>query len=1406
MIRGFEYSLLKNLWKRLAILCLFVAFSFTLGFVSVYHFSQLEDWLRMTIYKKTENLPIQLLPKKVTFDWPLSLVFQEVHVFPNEQVQSIFEEEMVIPEVRLHIQPFRLFWSKPLTVYVRGGHYQTRWIANSDVEPNSEGSFFSEFSLTKLNESLRGMVLPWFTKNDLQPLLGLPIRKIQLNNATQSSVYLSKAKNSFEIFSKNFSLTVNNSGVGAHIRVQSFATAVTAQDVPKNASDGFDVDLSLVLDPTHPSLEIDFVRAPSTLEGVLYVQLDENQSLQHLRFDLEAKMVLSSLTRFLRELFPDSRIIHAEGGVDFQVHYEMDDHVVVKAKGENLHVGSVFSKYIELEGLLDEEQGVPYLRLDSVHMEHISNNLKLQDVQLALRPPFSLEGVILAERLELREFLSQLGIESDAVLLGMEGELPCKGQLQNLRISCKGAVYAKNLFVSTLSKERDKDEEEDFVKTVDRAGPQIETSFLEEVNFPRIETAEGSNKMNRRGRRFEVLQIREGVVRGDVTLTKNAIYLNTHLQIGKTKGFVEGRIHFKRGFRLKYRTNRLFFQDAPVIAGLRFQGDASLYGIVRGNSKTAQFFVDFQTNDFWFEDYGIGDVKSRMQYRRGKLLFSEFVGELGVSKYQGSLAVNLLRQQLEANIESNFLGLEDVAVMLSRRLPLPFMISGLGNMALQVSGPFRFEGLSYNLKSQAKNVKLGKEIFREAVFHVIAKSGEVKIERASLKKEKSQIELTGTGYPDGMIKAQVVGESLLLEESQILADWGLSMLGEGHITAYILGHIKRPNITIAGNIANMFSAEIPLGNSEFEIKTTKDFLELHGHFLDKKLVFTEWNKIPWEREQPMALYIEAKQFDFSPFLSIFGPHLIEREYRSDITGRVRLYSASDWFWNATGDIFIEKFQHQRDDISFQMSEPTTVQFRHGEVYCDKWHLTGNDTDFSVTSNNSKKESLNVKMNGSINIYPLAFLTPFLNEVQGVLSLDSHIRGSAQQISVTGSSFLENGILRVQSFPHSFSHVRIQTTFDQNKIILDEMEAQLTSGIVNGKGTIELKGFRSFPTDIKATITDVNLNIPDGIKTRGSGDIHITGDWFPFKFSGRYNVTQANVDKEIEENGVSGVKKSQFLPSDVIFDFVPFEFDVVALFNENANISNTTVESSMTGRIHILGPVNAPRLRGVMRLSRGGILLIKDTRFEIENAEINFLGESSDINPALYIRANTMVQGYDITLDINGRANPPNFNFNSTPALSQADLINLVMFGRTPSDINAGEVNTQSSASYEIGSSIVSGNLLGRFLKEKTGVELRLSSESIGGTGLDDHRVVPKMIMRYKLLNRLDITASRAFGESASIGANVEYKINNNISIVGSLSNQETEPYSRGTTQKKEGSVFGKDSVLGVDFTYKMSFK
>lgn len=101
------------------------------------------------------------------------------------------------------------------------------------------------------------------------------------------------------------------------------------------------------------------------------------------------------------------------------------------------------------------------------------------------------------------------------------------------------------------------------------------------------------------------------------------------------------------------------------------------------------------------------------------------------------------------------------------------------------------------------------------------------------------------------------------------------------------------------------------------------------------------------------------------------------------------------------------------------------------------------------------------------------------------------------------------------------------------------------------------------------------------------------------------------------------------------------------------------------RARLEGTLESPLLRGEMEL-REAVLRLPFARLDVDEALVR-LTEADPYDPEIWLEANGQRLGYDLRLELEGKASEPQLTLQSSPSLTAEQVLMLVMAGVTPTD-------------------------------------------------------------------------------------------------------------------------------------------
>ena len=143
-------------------------------------------------------------------------------------------------------------------------------------------------------------------------------------------------------------------------------------------------------------------------------------------------------------------------------------------------------------------------------------------------------------------------------------------------------------------------------------------------------------------------------------------------------------------------------------------------------------------------------------------------------------------------------------------------------------------------------------------------------------------------------------------------------------------------------------------------------------------------------------------------------------------------------------------------------------------------------------------------------------------------------------------------------------------------------------------------------------------------------------------------------------------------------FEDTEVDVGVSAERNLWVQHKLASLELQGQVRLQKAAAEPgTLHGRIRTRRGWFN-VQGRRFKIVDGELTFVG-GDKVDPVVDLTARHKVKGYTIDAHFSGPIASPSLALTSDPSLEQSDVLAVLLFGRTVSELSGGE---RSSLGYE----------------------------------------------------------------------------------------------------------------------------
>lgn len=994
------------------------------------------------------------------------------------------------------------------------------------------------------------------------------------------------------------------------------------------------------------------------------------------------------------------------------------------------------------------------LIISDLSAQHPSGNITLKQTEINFQNKLNFKSSLQTQNMDLKKFFHSIDLYEIPVELLAKINLPCQGTIQPLNIQCQGDAQVRDFRVKN---------------SVRPSGTLITSA-------------------------------KEGEIRGKVNVTDKKVTYDAILKIQNSSAQSQGEIDYQKGFKINFASDFVELAHLSPVANLALSGKARLSGTTQGNSNTATMSMQVQSEDFIFEDYHFGQLQTQVSLRKGQLHFQDVNGRQASTKYNGHLVVDFLQETLRGEFQMPSARIQDINQIYKYHLKVPFELTGTGSASLQFSGPFDFWKMNTQVQADFKNITAAGETFDQLKVNMQGIAGEMTFSDSYLTKSRGRIAILGKILSSKDFQMQVETKNILIEDSVLFTKMSSNLFGQIDFSGAITGQYNNPYFKLRGNITNTVLEEQELDPSYFILNLNKNYFQTEFEFFGKKLYGEIQLPFNNEKTNLYRYQVTMDKWKYGEFFSLTGASYLASDYSTEISGNIDLTSIPGDLTSTKGAVRISKFQFQRGPIQLTNPVPISVDVRSGLVSVNSFALTGNQNHFTIPSQNFALNNMDWVLKAKMDLHLFHVFIPTLEDMSGPIELDLRILGTWLSPEIFGMVKLTDGSIKIRGVPHPIERIRAEAEFTKSRLNITRAQASFAGGQTSASGYIQFTGIGRAQINLKTDVKGMNLAIPEGVKTGGTASLSVTGDTFPYLFSGTYTVTSGLIERDfLTGTDRVEVKQSSYLPKNLRKDNVsPLNFDIQIHIDQPLAIRNPQAEGTLTGRLNLRGTPTNPLLLGRIEMSRETIITFRDKTFNLQNGVIEF-NNPNKISPDLYISAQTRVAEYDVSLLLLGSSENPDLRLTSVPALPPADLLSLLALGVTPTtQQNVQSAEQARQTGFELGSVIFSANPLNKELKDRLGVDIQLT------TSLDSTKNVnvPKLTASRRLTKKVNATASRSLsGDEAITEMKLQYLINKNVSAIGSFENREnTSATSLSDSEQQQKSIFG------VDLEYRRDFK
>ena len=642
------------------------------------------------------------------------------------------------------------------------------------------------------------------------------------------------------------------------------------------------------------------------------------------------------------------------------------------------------------------------------------------------------------------------------------------------------------------------------------------------------------------------------------------------------------------------------------------------------------------------------------------LEFSNLSAQLGRTHYTGAIDV-LLGQDpigLDIDVVVDEGSLADLSGIV---LEIPGLDAGVTGSA-RLAGPWNRTNGDFSL--QFTDIDLFGEAFDHGHTQATMRDGELFIDQLVISRSADDSGLFGRGRlgRNYTLDLDLHAGGIDLAESDLVAATGVNINGALSADVHVTGTAFEPQPSGRIDVQRFTIGKRSLGNATVAFDTHGSRLGFEGVGFSNGVQVT--GGLTLDSAARWDIEAELDGFDLAPLLPepANGGTYVAR-VTGDFTGSGEFDTPAE-VTASIDDVLVSWDRHQ-----LRAPNPWRLAATGRTFQIEDVALVGGNTELRLDAQKDASGDVTLEGDGTMDLDLLRAVVPGLTRAAGTAEVAMSATGSGADFAPRAVIDIRSGLFQGTWFPHAFEGVTGHIDASQDGFVLSGGQGRLGGGRFTVGGSIDA-------TDWMPTRIDLTTNV-DGARVRyldflpaavGSARLRFGGPMDALLLSGDIEIDDMVFAERIDwESWVlefSGEHLSGAVEENTE-DY--FNIDLSVRGDKTIRFRNNVGDFVVSSDFQFIGSTSRPGLTGRVRVLPGGRVLLKEREFEINRAELRFTDPYAfdpDVDIDMSTEVSTREQDYDINYAVAGLYSDWRTTTRSEPALPQADINALLLFGLT----------------------------------------------------------------------------------------------------------------------------------------------
>jgi translocation and assembly module TamB len=447
----------------------------------------------------------------------------------------------------------------------------------------------------------------------------------------------------------------------------------------------------------------------------------------------------------------------------------------------------------------------------------------------------------------------------------------------------------------------------------------------------------------------------------------------------------------------------------------------------------------------------------------------------------------------------------------------------------------------------------------------------------------------------------------------------------------------------------------------------------------------------------------------------------------------------------------------KNNVQLAAAAPIKLDYNSGILRIERTAIKGTDTDLQMQGSIplTTNAPASLLLIGTIDLKLAQFLDPDITSSGQIrLNIDSY--GQRTNPNVQGQIQLVNA---------NFASADVPVGFENGSGVLNlttsRLQIERITGNVGG-GTLTLTGGVTYRPTLQYNLAisgrGVRFHIPDGVREGIDTDLALTGTKDSGVVQGQIRLSDVSFARDFDFSTVAAMTSGSTpgTPNPLLQNV---RLNIGLQSTSDLNLVSSSLSLQGAANLRVQGTAAEPVLLGRVNVT-GGDLIFRGAKYEIQPSTIAFVNPYQ-IEPRVNANVDTTVEQYKVHMQFRGTMDHLRTTYTSDPALPEADVINLLVFGKTSEEQAANPTPGNIAAESAIASA-VSSQVTGQ-IQKVAGIS-QLSIDPV----LKDNQQSPgaRISIQQRVTGSVFVTfATDATGTQREV-IKLEYQATPRVSVVG----------------------------------------